>query len=619
MRSFVSFRALSASAILALGLLAMSPAAYAACASPAGVVGEIIYNTDYSVVQYCDGTYWVGMAGGGASPSGGISGLNGDVSASGSGVVATTIQPGAVTSGKIADTAVTYAKIQNTSAANVILGRGSAGGAGPVQELTIGSGLTLTGTTLTASGTGADGATAGLVQFRGATAGSFLSDATAAGQFFWDVTNHRLGVGTVTPAEAIDVNGKVTSTKYVFKAVTGATAPLAGSGLWTTNGTNVWRAAGNVGVGTPTPGSRLTIADDNDMAIRLDRSTAASWSYLGFYTGNVRRGTVGSDPSNNMSLLSDSGLTFYAGAAERMRITSGGNVGIGTTSPTFALDVVGNSRISYPSPVFIVKDTSNIFSANAYVGYISFQDSTGSEVAYVGDGTPADNLFRVWSNKAIPMSFGTNGAEQIRLGTNGNVGMLGAGASSNIGLNMASSNYYGIYYASPANAYGIFATMSHAGGVAVSGDNSNTGARGALGYAGYGVYCVSGTCGGAQNWAGPSDIRLKTNIADLPDNDGIDAIMKLRPVTFHWRDDQKDKTRGEQLGFIAQEIEKVYPQTVLTGGDVSYKEKGVEKTVYDGKSMSYADMVVPLVKAVQQLKAENDDLRKRLEALEAKQ
>ena len=54
---------------------------------------------------------------------------------------------------EIDNDAVSYAKIQNVSAASRLLGRGSAGGAGDVQEITIGSGLTLSGTSLTASAT----------------------------------------------------------------------------------------------------------------------------------------------------------------------------------------------------------------------------------------------------------------------------------------------------------------------------------------------------------------------------------------------------------------------------------------------------------------------------------
>lgn len=67
------------------------------------------------------------------------------------GRVAGNIVAAQLATGQIADDAVTYAKIQNVSAASRLLGRGSAGGAGNVEELTIGTGLSLAGTVLSAA------------------------------------------------------------------------------------------------------------------------------------------------------------------------------------------------------------------------------------------------------------------------------------------------------------------------------------------------------------------------------------------------------------------------------------------------------------------------------------
>jgi hypothetical protein len=86
-----------------------------------------------------------------------INQLTGDVTAGpGTGAQVATIAASAVTTTKIADANVTYAKIQDVSAASRLLGRGSSSGAGDVQEITLGSGLTMTGTSLAASGGSGD-------------------------------------------------------------------------------------------------------------------------------------------------------------------------------------------------------------------------------------------------------------------------------------------------------------------------------------------------------------------------------------------------------------------------------------------------------------------------------
>jgi hypothetical protein len=70
--------------------------------------------------------------------------LTGDVTGSGTGSFAATIAAGAVT----------FAKMQSSTAASVLLGRGSASGAGAFQEITLGTGLVMSGTSVTVSGNG---------------------------------------------------------------------------------------------------------------------------------------------------------------------------------------------------------------------------------------------------------------------------------------------------------------------------------------------------------------------------------------------------------------------------------------------------------------------------------
>jgi hypothetical protein len=99
----------------------------------------------------------------------------------------------------------------------------------------------------------------------------------------------------------------------------------------------------------------------------------------------------------------------------------------------------------------------------------------------------------------------------------------------------------------------------------------------------------------------PSDLRYKEDIR--PIENALDKIINLHGVSFRWKDKALDN--GEQLGFIGQEVEKVFPEVVLT-----------DKKGY--KSVGYTNLVAPLIEAVKELKAENDKLKARLETLEKK-
>lgn len=94
-----------------------------------------------------------------------------------------------------------------------------------------------------------------------------------------------------------------------------------------------------------------------------------------------------------------------------------------------------------------------------------------------------------------------------------------------------------------------------------------------------------------------SDIRLKTDIKAL--HDSLDDIMKLKPVSY------KLKSNGAySLGFIAQDLEKVYPELVGQVGDI--------------KGVNYTGVIAPLVGDVQQLKHDNDDMREEIRAEKAR-
>ena len=101
---------------------------------------------------------------------------------------------------------------------------------------------------------------------------------------------------------------------------------------------------------------------------------------------------------------------------------------------------------------------------------------------------------------------------------------------------------------------------------------------------------------------GASDVRLKTCIS--PITYGLSDVLLLNPVSFSWCDNVKE-SRGEnrQLGFIAQEVEPIIPESVGMSAEGEY-------------SFS-SDKIIPiLTKAIQELKEDNDKLRVRIEILE---
>lgn len=104
--------------------------------------GTWYYVTDEFITERSNGATWEDCSDGG--PGGGITALTTDVTATGPGAAVATIANNAVTTVKINNDAVTYAKIQDVSATDRLLGRDTAA-AGIIEEIPVSSGLEFTG------------------------------------------------------------------------------------------------------------------------------------------------------------------------------------------------------------------------------------------------------------------------------------------------------------------------------------------------------------------------------------------------------------------------------------------------------------------------------------------
>jgi hypothetical protein len=100
----------------------------------------------------------------------------------------------------------------------------------------------------------------------------------------------------------------------------------------------------------------------------------------------------------------------------------------------------------------------------------------------------------------------------------------------------------------------------------------------------------------------PSDGRLKTNIK--PIDQGLSQVLELTPVSFTFIDTKLYGTHTE-IGFIAQDVQKLFPEVVGSGAD------GV-------LSLDYSKLVSPLAKAIQELNAIVEAQGRRITELESK-
>lgn len=109
-----------------------------------------------------------------------------------------------------------------------------------------------------------------------------------------------------------------------------------------------------------------------------------------------------------------------------------------------------------------------------------------------------------------------------------------------------------------------------------------------------------------------SDIKIKTDIKEVPTIK--DKVNLLRPITYKLNPElpentpqeiQEDITNKVQYGFIAQEVQEIFPEVIAEGEDGLL-------------SIQYAGLIPVLVKAFKEQQAEIDALYKKIEELESK-
>jgi hypothetical protein len=107
-----------------------------------------------------------------------------------------------------------------------------------------------------------------------------------------------------------------------------------------------------------------------------------------------------------------------------------------------------------------------------------------------------------------------------------------------------------------------------------------------------------------------SDKRLKNNVQNV-DAAALNKYMQLRPVTYYWNQG-KSEDKGLQYGFIAQEVEALFPEMVLTGSD----EMQTKSMNYQALHSMTVKMVQSQQQTIERQQAQIDALMERLDRLE---
>ena len=350
---------------------------------------------------------------------------------------------------------------------------------------------------------------------------------------------------------------------------------------------------GRFGVGTNNPAVTLQVTNTSGEVFRLTNTTASE--RLHFYTRNAAGTSRVESQNSDLQLFAadPNALTLGTSNAERMRIDSSGNVGIGTASPSYKLQV-NNASASATADAITVQNSGvtgvghvtgirfrYVTAEPAAIRAVLANTSTGTgslEFFTSSDGTGASLASRMRISPAGYVAIGRATTDTVRLFLQGST--------------TGASDYALLCYDSAEQV--LFYTRNDG--------YINTGTRANSPYnltTGSAANMFVDSAGGLLR--STSSLRYKSEVTDA--THGLADVLKLRSVTYKGKNDG-DKVFG---GLIAEEVH----DAGLTEF-VAYDKEGRPDALH------YGNMVALAFNAIQELKAENDALKARIEALEAK-
>ena len=454
-----------------------------------------------------------------------------------------------------------------------------------------------------------------------------------------DEATGNVGIGTTAPVTKLQLgyssfteNGHSlafsSQSDFQYFYGIGAAGPSGGEGVGIWGGTNsivktatnahlfVKRGTGNVGIGTTSPQGKLQVASD----------VTGSGGYQDYgqitasgATDNKLGVTLGYDIGQDRGYVyarkvGEGGKDLVLGNDKMMIKGDTGNVGIGTSAPSAALDVV-RSGTNDPIALFgsagptdeqalTVKNGSGGISLFAQGGNGTFL--TGASQGDVGIRITAGDDFFIGQERVPLFTIRSGGnvgigttdpGEKLVISANPPIIRLTETDGISYHIENSGTNFYvrnaednSVKFLINADGNVGIGTTTPAYKLDVNGEIRSS----------KGVY-VAGNIS-ADDYLTNSDLRLKTDIAPL--ENASEGIACLEGVTYRWN--APEASQDLQIGLIAQEVERCFPEVVTPSSD-GYK------------SVSYARLVAPLIENAKEQQSLNASQQLEITRLKADQ